>query len=214
MRRFAILILVGCGPSSAPPPAKPAPIPVAQPITEMPKNCTDAAFGIDRVAKDLHPPEQEIVPPMRTRCARDQWPQKAIECFANLASDTSNGPNGETELADCVGRLPSEQRASLLVEIKGSQPDQTAELAEVVTKLGAVQVGIASCDQFVAAVARMMECAGLDADARIQLGTETVEAWNLPMHKVSLQDKAKLAGACTQSLESLKRHAIDLACTL
>ena len=60
----------------------------------------------------------------------------------------------------------------------------------------------------------MMDCATLDADARIQLGTETIEAWNLPMHKVSLQDKAKLAGACAQSLESLKRHATDLACTL
>ncbi len=210
------LALVGCGGPAAPPPAKPAPaIPVTTPITEMPKTCTDAAFGIDRVAKDLHPPEQEIVPPMRTRCARDQWPQKAIECFANLAPESAaDAPAGESDLAVCVSRLPIEQRASLIVEIKGAQPDQSAELAEVVTKLGALQVGIASCDRFVAAVARFMDCPALDADSRIQLGNETVEAWSLPMHKVSLQDKAKLAGACTQSLESLKRHATDLACTL
>lgn len=202
-------MLAGCS-SPAPPPAKPAPaVPVATPITEMPKTCTDAAFGIDRAAKDLHPPEQEIVPPMRTRCARDQWSQKTIECFAKLASDEDDG-----NLATCVGQLPIAERSSLLVEIKGEQEDQTAELAEVVTKLGALQVGIASCDRFVAAVTRMMDCPGLDANARIQLGNETVEAWNLPMHKVSLQDKAKLAGACTQSLESLKRHATDLACTL
>lgn len=177
----------------------------------MPKTCTDAAFGIDRVAKDMHPPEQEIVPPMRTRCQKDEWSQKAIDCFAKLESDAAEG---DSELATCVGRLPIEQRASLLVEIRGAEPDQSAELAEVVTKLGTIQVGIASCDRFVAAVTRMMDCAALDADARIQLGNETIEAWNLPMHKVSLQDKAKLAGACTQSLESLKRHATDLACTL
>jgi hypothetical protein len=214
--RGAILVgfglAVGCSGPATPPPTKPAPaVPVAEPIAEMPKSCADAAFGIDRVAKDLHPPEQEIVPPMRTRCARDQWSQKAIECFANLATED---PTGESDLAVCVGRLPIGERASLLVEIKGAQPDQTAELADVITKLGALTVGIASCDRFVAAVARMMDCPALDADARIQLGTETVEAWSLPMHKVSLQDKAKLAGACTQSLESLKRHATDLACTL
>jgi hypothetical protein len=213
VRRLVILVLVGCGSSaSAPPPQKPAPaIPIATPIAELPKSCTDAAFGIDRVAKDLHAPEEEIVPPMRARCQRDAWSQKAIDCFASLSGDVAIG---ESDLAVCVGRLPIEQRASLLVEIKGAQPDQTAELADVVVKLGALQVGIASCDRFVAAVTKMMDCAALDADARIQLGTETVEAWNLPMHKVSLQDKAKLAGACTQSLESLKRHATDLACTL
>jgi hypothetical protein len=208
-----LVALVGCGPSaSAPPPQKPAPaVPIVAPVAEMPTTCTDAAFGIDRVTKDLRPPEQEIVPSMRTRCQNDAWSPKAIECFANLAADS---PTGDSDLAMCVGRLPIEQRAALVVEIKGEQPDQTAELAEVVTKLGALQVGIASCDRFVAAVTKMMDCPGLDADARIQLGNETVEAWNLPMHKVSLQDKAKLAGACTQSLESLKRHATDLACTL
>ncbi|MGE0396142.1 MAG: hypothetical protein AB7T06_05415 [Kofleriaceae bacterium] len=208
MRRIAFLVLVGCSSPAAPPPVKPAPaVPIATPITEMPKTCTDAAFGIDRASKDLHPPEQEVVPAMRTRCQRDQWSQDVIECFSALAS-------AESDLAVCVGRLPNEERASLLVEIRGEQPDQTAELAEVVTKLATIQVGIASCDKFVAAVTRMMDCAALDADARIQLGNETVEAWNLPMHKVSLQDKAKLAGACMQSLESLKRHATDLACTL
>jgi hypothetical protein len=206
-------MLVGCGPSaSAPPPEKPAPaVPIATPIVEMPKTCTDAAFGIDRVTKDLRPPEQEIVPPMRTRCQQEAWSQAAIDCFAKLASDT---PADDSELAICVGRLPIEQRAPLLVEIRGTQPDQTAELADVATKLATLTVGIASCDKFVAAVARMMECTTLGADARIQLGNETIEAWNLPMHKVSLQDKAKLAGACNQSLESLKRHATDLACAL
>jgi hypothetical protein len=211
--RAIFIVLVGCGPSATtPPPAKPAPaVPVTTTITVLPRTCTDAAFGIDRAAKDLHPPDQEIVPPMRARCARDEWSQNAIDCFAKLASDA---PQDESGLAVCVGQLPNEQRASLLVEIRGEQPDQTSEIAEVITKLGALQVGIASCDRFVAAVARIMECTALDADARIQLGNETVEAWSLPMHKVSLQDKAKLAGACTQSLESLKRHATDLACTL
>lgn len=203
--------LVGCSSPAPPPPAKPAPpVPVAEPIREMPKTCTDAAFGIDRAAKNLHPPEQEIVPPMRTRCTRDEWSQVAIDCFAALTSDAS----AEDELVACVRRLPDKERAPTLVEIKGDQPDQTAELAEVVTKLGTIQVGIKACDEFVSAVTRMMDCAALDADQRIQLGNETVDAWNLPMHRVSLQDKAKLAGACTQSLESLKRHATDLACTL
>lgn len=181
---------------------------------EVPKTCTDAAFGIDRVAKDLHPPEQEIVPPMRTRCQRDGWSPEAIECFARLDGEAPDGDDGETQLARCLRQLPIEERASMLVEIKGEAPDRSEELAEVVTKLAALQVGITSCDRFVAAVARIMECTALDADARIQLGNETIEAWNLPMHKVSLQDKAKLAGACLQSLESLKRHATDLACTL
>ncbi|MFN0246081.1 MAG: hypothetical protein ACKV2T_04185 [Kofleriaceae bacterium] len=213
MRCLILLTLVGCGPSaSAPPPQKPAPsVPITVSIVEVPKTCTDAAFGVDRVTKDLRPPEQEIVPPLRAQCQRDVWSQKAIDCFANLVAGS---PTGDSDLALCVGRLPMEQRVALVVEIKGEQPDQTAELAEVVTKLGALQVGIASCDRFVVAVTKMMDCPGLDADARIQLGNETVEAWNLPMHKVSLQDKAKLAGACTQSLESLKRHATDLACTL
>ncbi len=204
-----LLVLAGCGPSAATPaPQTPAPaVPISTPLVEMATSCTDAAFGIDRISKDLRAPEEEIIPAMRARCQQDEWSQHAINCFAALASDEA-----ESDLAVCVGRLPIEQRASLLGEIKGAQPDQTAELAEVVAKLGALQVGIASCDRFVAAVAKMMDCESLGADARIQLGTETIEAWNLPMHKVSLQDKAKLAGACTQSLASLERHATDLSC--
>ena len=213
---MAGLLLAGCShPAQPPPRSTPAPaIPIATPIVDVPKTCTDAAFGIDRATKDLHPPDQEIVPPMRTRCQRDEWPQLAIDCFARLASDSADAATGESEIATCVGRLPIAQRAPMLLEIRGEQPDQTAELAEVVTKLGTLQVGIASCDRFVAAVTRMMDCQGLAMDARIQLGNETVEAWNLPMHKVSLQDKAKLAGACMQSLESLERHATALACAL
>jgi hypothetical protein len=207
-------LLVGCSHPAAPPAQPVAPVPVrvtAPTLAEISKTCTDAAFGIDRAAKDLHPPEQELVPPMRARCAEDAWSQQVIDCFANLASDV---PAGESGLEACVSRLPVPQRAPLVVEIKGAQPDQAAELADVIVRLGALQVGIASCDQFVAAVTRMMDCPALPAEARIQLGTETIEAWSLPMHRVSLQDKAKLAGACHESLDALKRHATDLACTL
>lgn len=202
-----LAVLASCGPSAAPPAKTPArPVPITSPIVEQPKTCTDAAFGIDRAAKDLHPPEQEVVPPVRARCQGEEWSQAVIDCFAALTS--------ESDLSGCVARLPTELRAPLLAEIRGAQSDPSAELAEVVGRLATIQVGITACDQFVAAVTRMMECTGLDAEARIQLGTETVEAWSLPMHRVSLQDKAKLAGACMQSLESLKRHATDLACTL
>jgi len=204
----SVLALVGCG--TAAPEVGPTapPVPVTSPVTiaAQPRSCTDAAFGIDRTTKDLHPPEYEVVPVLRVRCKEDAWSRAVIECFDALTS--------EDGVERCIGLLPEAQRAPVLSDIRGAQADQAAELADVTAKLTALAVGIASCDSFVQAVTRMMTCEALDAEARIQLGTETAEAWSLPMARLSVQDKAKLAAACHQSLSSLQHHATDLACAL
>lgn len=208
MRGVVLVVLVGCGRGASAPKATPPPVPVAAPSTlfHRAKSCTDAAFGIGLAAKDLHAPEDEVVPAVRARCAVDLWTQPAIDCFSAL---DANG-----DLDACIAKLPEAVRVPLLSDLRGAQQDQAAELAEVTARLTALSVGIASCDRFVQAVTRMMSCEGLATAARIQLGTETSEAWALPIDRLSLQDKAKMAAACNQSLSSLRHHATDLACSL
>jgi hypothetical protein len=110
--------------------------------------------------------------------------------------------------------LPVAERTPLLAEIRGVEPDETAQLAAVVTQLTQVQVGIASCDEFVVAVTTLMACPSLGLDQRLQLATETVDAWSLPVDRLSIPARAKIAAACHQSLGALRQHALELACSL
>jgi hypothetical protein len=208
MSIVALGVATACG-SSSPPPSQPAPpVPTNQPVVEArTPTCADAAFGIEAASKDMRPAEQEIVPVVRTKCLAEAWSVAAIACFAKLrASD---------DMLTCTDHLTPDARTSLLAEIGGTSGDattQTAELAEVKQKLATVTVGIASCDQFVQEVVRVMDCEGISLPQRILLGTETAEAWSISTARLTISDKARMGTVCGKSLDKLQKHATNQSC--
>ena len=118
----------------------------------------------------------------------------------------------EDDLTRCSRNLPANQRENLLATLVGNSADDTEELAAIVTKLQALQVGILNCDRFVQAVSVTMSCRGLASTARIQLGNETADFWSLPTTRLSIEDRAKMAAACGESLEALQQQATDVGC--
>jgi hypothetical protein len=205
-----LVILAACG--SSPPPEKheapPIPTSIATPLPPPPPTCADAAFGFERATKALRPPEQEVIQTVRAQCLAMEWSQAAIACFAKLHEESV-----ETEdKLPCMTDLPDEAQAVLLGQLRGEGNNNDAEIADVKTRLAALQIGITSCDEFVQAVGKFMDCDRVDVDARIQLGNETADAWSLSVARLSLADKVRMAGACKNSLQSLKHHAQQNAC--
>lgn len=208
MRVLVLVLLVACGSHSpaAQPKAPPVPTSITEPTRPPPPTCADAAFGVDRATRNMRPPEQEIVPQVRAECIQYQWSQKAIECFSLLAGNIENDAT-----IPCVSDLEDEAQGVLMREIAGTN-NADAELAEVKTRLVQLQVGITSCDEFVQQVAQFMDCANVTPEQRIQLGNETADAWSLSVARLSIQDKVRMAGACKNSLDSLKHHRQQNAC--
>ncbi|MDX2091237.1 MAG: hypothetical protein SFX73_25485 [Kofleriaceae bacterium] len=203
MRALVVISLsgaiAGCGPAarSMPPPAPPVPVaPVVM------KTCADAAIGIERVTKDIRPPDVELLGPVRARCIEDGWTMAAIECFAGMQGD---------DLVACTRELPEAQRAPLVAQVTGNQATD-AQVAEIVSKLAALQVGIARCDQFVSAVANVMGCKGMTLEARVNLGNETADFWSLPTASLNGDARARIDEACGESLHALQQQAADVGC--
>ena len=118
----------------------------------------------------------------------------------------------EDDLTRCSRNLPAMQREKLLATLLGNSSTDAEELAEIVTKLQALQVGILNCDRFVQAVTVTMSCRGLASAARIQLGNETADFWSLPTTRLSIEDRARMAAACGESLQALQQQSVDVGC--
>lgn len=159
-------------------------------------------MGIERVTKGIRPPDQEVLGPVRGRCIEDGWTMAAIECFADMKGD---------DLTVCARKLPEEQRAPLVAQVTGNEATAD-QVAEIVAKLSALQVGIARCDQFVSAVANVMACQGMALETRVNLGNETADFWSLPTASLNVEAKARIDEACGESLHALQQQAADVGC--
>ena len=200
MRPLLLLVVIGCG--GAPPKKPPPPAPPVPTVIDA-RTCTDAAIGLERSTKTLRAPDSDVIAPMRQRCTEDRWSATAIECFAEMKED---------DLTTCTKHLPGNQREKLLGTLMGNSSDDAEELATIVTKLQALQVGILNCDRFVQAVSVTMSCRGLASAQRIALGNETADFWSLPTTRLSIEDRAKMAAACGESLQALQQQATDVGC--
>ncbi len=181
---------------------KPPPAP-AVPVVFENRTCLDAAVGLDRSTKTLRPPEDDVVGLVRERCAADGWSAAAIECFAAMK---------EEDLTACTRLVLPMHREKLIATLVGNSSDDSEELASIVTKLQALQVGILNCDRFVQAVTVTMSCKGLASAVRIALGNETADFWSLPTARLSIQDRARMAAACGESLDALQQQSVDVGC--
>lgn len=199
MRALLVIAIAGCGSAARSTPAPAPPVPIAPVIA---RTCADAAIGIERVTKDLRAPDQDLLGPMRRRCIDDSWTPAAIECFAAMRGD---------DLAACARYLPEARRAPLLAEITGRQTGD-GEVAVLVAKLSALQVGIGSCDQFVQAVTNLMACPAMPIEQRVSLGSETADFWSLPTARLTIDARTRIAEACGQSLHALQQQAANVGC--
>lgn len=198
-----LVAVAGCGSTARTPENRTPPAPPVPTAPDLARSCADAAIGLERGTRNLRPPEQDVIRPMRQRCMEDAWPVAAIECFAAMTEDG---------LATCVRHLQPTQREKLLVEITGANQDDAVEIAEIVVRLKALQVGILNCDRFVQAVSSVMSCPGMTAAVRIQLGNETADFWSLSTSKLSIEDRARIAAACGESLQALQQQTVDVGC--
>ena len=199
-----MVVVVGCGSSKAPPP-KPPPAPPV-PVVFDNRTCIDAAIGLDRMTKTLRPPDEiaeGVVGLVQQRCAEDGWSAAAIECFAAMT---------EEDLSACTRLILPMHREKLIATLVGNVADDSEELASIVTKLQALQVGILNCDRFVQAVTVTMSCRGLKSAQRIALGNETADFWSLPTTRLSIEDRARMAAACGESLVALQQQSVDVGC--
>ena len=154
------------------------------------------------MTKDLRPPDHDVLGPVRQQCIDDRWTQAAIDCFAAMKG---------SELTLCVRHLPEPDRPRLVAEVTGQQVTD-GEVAEIVAKLSSLQVGIATCDQFVSAVANVMGCGAMSLEQRVSLGNETADFWSLPTTRLTIDAKARIAEACGESLHALQQQAADVGC--
>lgn len=201
VRALLVLVVVGCGGSSRVPQKAPPAPPV--PVVFENRSCIDAAIGLDRSTKTLRPPEADVVGPVQQRCAEDGWSTAAIDCFAAMT---------EGDLTACTRLILPKQREKLIATLLGNASDDSVELAAIVSKLQGLQVGILNCDRFVQAVSVTMSCRGLASSARIALGNETADFWSLPTTRLSIEDRARMAAACGESLAALQQQSVDVGC--
>ena len=189
-------MLVGCG--AAP---HPAPVPVAN--VAAVHSCREAAAGIERATRDVRAPETSVVRAMDARCEDDRWEGVAIECFATMH---------EGELARCAKLLGDGSRGAMLAEISGGGGRAAIEVARV--RLGQLALGVGECDRFVAAVTTVLGCEQMPLDARVELGNETSEMWDLPTQGLPEDAQRRMAEACGVSLRELQTEAANAGCTL
>ena len=112
----------------------------------------------------------------------------------------------------CTRLVLPMDREKLIATLVGNASDEGEELAAIVSKLQALQVGILNCDRFVQAVTVTMSCKGLEPSARIALGNETADFWSLPTTRLSIQDRARMAAACGESLQALQQQSVVVGC--
>jgi hypothetical protein len=200
VRLVALLVLASCAGDPAKPPVKPAPVELAN----QTPTCSEAALGLEQATRGVRAPESSVVVAMRARCGEDRWPVVAIECFAKMR---------EGELGRCARALPDESRGRMFGVLGGGQPDQMA-ITIARARLEGLEVGVSACNQFVAAVASVLSCDRMPLDARVQLGNETAEFWDLPTHGLPEAAQKRMGDACGASLAELEQQARDAGCML
>src|SRR5438477_9143474 len=156
-------MVVGCSGSAA---RAPATSPV---IANSTHSCREAAAGIERATRSVRAPETSVVRAMDEHCIADRWPGRAVDCFAQM---------GEGELAHCAGLLGEGQRTAMLAVISGGGDRAAIEIARL--RLEGLELGVGECNRFVAAVASVLRCEQMPIAARVELGNETAELWDLP----------------------------------
>jgi hypothetical protein len=194
--RHALILLAACGNAPPPPPAAPPPPQLAV------DGCRDAALGLEHATTLLRPAEASIVTAMLRRCHADAWPAPAVACFAKMTLD---------DLGRCARELTEPAREAMFGVLGLGEPDRTA-IAIARAKLADLAVGIAACDQFVSAVARVLTCERMPLDMRVQLGNETADFWSLPTHDLPTDARDRMAAVCGTSLQALEQHAAAIGC--
>jgi hypothetical protein len=195
--RFALVLLAACAAA----PQKPA-APLA--LENRPAHtCSDAAVGLDRATKGVRAPESPMFDALRDRCIADVWSSAAIECFAMMH---------EGDLSTCARELHDEQRTAFFDLLAGGAAEN-GSLAITRARLGAMTVPIEECDRFVKSVSAVLDCEQMPIDARVELGNETADFWNLPA-QLPEDAQRRMADACGESLVQLQHQATFLGCML
>jgi hypothetical protein len=212
-----LLILSSCrGPS--PRSARDA-TPTQVAIASSARSCSEAAVGFESGTRGIRPAESTILVAIRLRCVDDVWPAVAIECFAKMA---------EGDFGRCAAQLPQRARDRMFAILgsgghapgtmneggnegsDGISPSLSIERS--LTKLQALQVGISTCDRFVATVTRLLVCERMSVELRAQLGAETADFWSLPTTGLPESARQKMVDVCTRSLAVLEQQALDVGC--
>lgn len=200
MRVAALVLIASCGGSS--PAAQPAK-PVA-PIGHATATCSEAAVGLEQATRGVREPDSTVLLPMRMRCTEDNWPADAAHCFALMH---------EGDLGHCAKMLPDDARNRMFALLGGGQADRMA-ITIARARLEGLQVGVGACNDFVNAVANVLTCEQMPIDARVQLGNETADFWDLPTHGLPEDAQKRMTDACGASLAELQQAAHDAGCML
>ncbi|MGE5181178.1 MAG: hypothetical protein ACM31C_03910 [Acidobacteriota bacterium] len=195
MKPAALLLIAACGAATAPPAHVPA---------NATASCREAAAGLEQGTRSVRAPESSVVIEMHARCTEDVWPVAAIECFARMH---------EGELGRCARALPDGARDRMFAVLGGGAPDRAA-IAIARARLESMQVGVGECDRFVAAVHSVLTCEQMPIEARVQLGNETADIWDLPTEGLPEDAQRRMADACGASLAQLQQQAQDAGCML
>jgi hypothetical protein len=200
MRVVALIVLASCG--GAPPAPKPA-APDSS-IGHATATCSEAAVGLEQATRGVRAPDSSVLMAMRSRCTDDNWPAAAAHCFALMH---------EGDLGHCARMLPDDARNRMFVLLGGGQPDRMA-ITIARARLEGLQVGVGACNDFVSAVATVLTCEQMPIDARVQLGNETADFWDLPTHGLPDDARKRMTDACGASLAELQQEAHDAGCML
>jgi hypothetical protein len=197
MRAVLLVLLTACSGGRAP-------TPVARPaIANATHSCREAAVNLERATRDVRAPETSIVRAMDDRCVADRWPGRVVDCFATM---------DDGELARCATLLADGPREAMLGVITGGGDRSAIEVARL--RLRGLEVGVGECNRFVAAVASVLRCEQMPLDARVQLGNETAELWDLPTQGLPPDAQQRMAEACGVSLQRLQAEASNAGCAL
>lgn len=199
MKSAALLVVAACGGAAAQKPAA-----VASVAGSAPASCGQAAAGLEQATRSVRAPETSVVVAMHARCSEDAWPVAAIECFAKMT---------EGDLGRCARALPDGTRDRMFAVLGGGEPDRAA-IAIARARLEAMQLGVAQCDRFVAAVSAVLTCEHMPIEARVQLGNETADFWVLPSEGLPEDARKRISDACGDSLAELQQQATDAGCML